>query len=124
MIMEYTVKIFPDPEGDGDYIAEVEELKGCSAFGETPEVALKEIETAMELWIEAAKKHGKPIPAPKAGRLQEPKKRFNVMFPESLLKNVDEYRGRHGMKRSELLAVAAEKFILSSEQYDAEIRGK
>jgi hypothetical protein len=35
--MEYTVKIFPDPEGDGDYIAQIEELKGCSAFGETPE---------------------------------------------------------------------------------------
>ncbi len=28
--MEYTLKIFPDPEGDGDYIAEIEELKGCS----------------------------------------------------------------------------------------------
>ncbi len=31
--MEYTIKIFPDPEEDGDYIAEVEELYGCSAFG-------------------------------------------------------------------------------------------
>lgn len=53
--MEYTVKIFPDPEGDGDYIAEIEEPKGCSAFGETPEEALKEIETAKQLWIETAK---------------------------------------------------------------------
>lgn len=115
MMMEYTVRIFPDPEGDGDFIAQIEELKGCSAFGETPEEALKQVETAMELWIQTAKKHGKPIPAPKGQRLQEPKKRFNVMFPESLLKNVDEYRGRHGMKRSELLAVAAEKFISSSQ---------
>ena len=49
--MEYTLKIFPDPEGDGDYIAEIEELKGCSAFGETPEEALKEVETAMKLWM-------------------------------------------------------------------------
>ena len=46
--MEYTVKIFPDPEGDGDYIAEIEELKGCSAFGETPGEALQEIETAIK----------------------------------------------------------------------------
>ena len=53
--MEYTIKIFPDPEGDDDYIAEIEELKGCSAFGETPEQALKEIEIAMKLWIETAK---------------------------------------------------------------------
>ena len=112
--MEYTVKIFPDPEGDGDYIAEIEELKGCSAFGDTPEEALKEIETAMNLWIEAAKKHGKPIPKPKNRKVNEPKKRFNVMFPESLLYEVDEYRGKHGMKRSELLAAAAEKFISSA----------
>lgn len=111
--MEYTVKIFPDPEGDGDYIAEIEELKGCSAFGETPEQALKEVKIAMKLWIETAKKHGKPIPRPKGKRVNEPKKRFNVMFPESLLQNVDEFRGKHGMKRSELLAVAAEKFISS-----------
>jgi len=90
--MEYTLKIFPDPEGDGDYIAEIEELKGCSAFGETPEEALKEIEIAMKLWIE---------------------KRFNVIFPESLLNDVDEYRGKHGLKRSELLAAAAEQFISS-----------
>ncbi len=109
--MDYTVKIFPDPDGDGDYIAEVDELKGCSAFGETPEEALKEIETAINLWIETAKKYNKPIPRPTATRAEEPKKRFNVMFPASLLKNVDEFRGKHGMKRSELLAIAAEKYI-------------
>ncbi len=109
--MEYTVKIFPDPEGDGDYIAEIEELKGCSAFGETPEEALREVETAMQLWIETAKKYGKPIPKPKNKKINEPKKRFNVIFPESLLSNVDEYRGKYGMKRSELLAAAAEQFI-------------
>ena len=112
--MEYSVKIFPDPDGEGDYIAEIEELKGCTAFGETPEEALKEIETAMELWIETAKKHGKPIPKPKSKKRNEPKKRFNVMFPESLLQDVDEYRGKYGMKRSELLAVAAEQFISST----------
>ena len=39
--MEYTIKIFPDPEGDGVYIAVVDELCGCSAFGESPEIALQ-----------------------------------------------------------------------------------
>ena len=112
--MEYTVNIFPDPEGDGDFIAEIEELKGCSTFGSTPEQALQEVEIAMELWIETAKRHGKPIPKPKSQIVNEPKNQFNVMFPESLLKNVDEFRGKHGMKRSELLAAAAEQFISSS----------
>ncbi|MBF0258177.1 MAG: type II toxin-antitoxin system HicB family antitoxin [Desulfamplus sp.] len=67
--MDYTVKIFPDPEGDGDYIAEVEELKGCTAFGDTPKQALEEIEIAMRLWIESALKHGKPIPKAKRRKL-------------------------------------------------------
>ena len=42
--MEYTIKIFPDPEGDGDYIIEVDELYelyGCSPFGESPKIALQ-----------------------------------------------------------------------------------
>ena len=39
--MEYTIKIFPDPEWDGDYIAEIDELYVCSAFGESPEIALQ-----------------------------------------------------------------------------------
>jgi hypothetical protein len=47
---------------------------------------LKEVETAMELCIQTAEKHGKPIPAPKGTRSQEPKKRFNLMFPASFLK--------------------------------------
>lgn len=116
MAIDYGIhcKNFPDPEGDGDYIAEIEELKGCSAFGKTPEEALSEVETAKRLWIETAKKHGKPIPKPKIQKTNEPKKRFNVIFPESLLKDIDEYRGKHGLKRSELLATAAEKFISSS----------
>ena len=59
--MEYTIKIFPDPEGDVDYIAEVEELYGCSASGESSEIALQEIETAIQPWLETVKKHGMPI---------------------------------------------------------------
>jgi metal-responsive CopG/Arc/MetJ family transcriptional regulator len=36
------------------------------------------------------------------------------MFPESLLKDIDEYRGKHGLKRSELLANAAKQYITST----------
>ena len=111
--MEYTIKIFPDPDGDGDYISEVDELYGCSAFGESPEIALQEIENAIQLWLETAKIHGKPIPLPKGSKIKDPKKCFNIIFPESLLKTVDEYRGKHGLKRSELLACAADRYMAS-----------
>lgn len=59
----YTIEIFYSEEDEG-YIAVVPELPGCSAFGETEEEALKEIKTAIELWIEAAKKEGREIPKP------------------------------------------------------------
>ena len=78
--MEYTIKIFPDPEGDGDYIAEVEELYGCSAFCESPEIALQEIETAIQLWLETAKIHGKPIPLPKGSKIKDPKNVLTLFF--------------------------------------------
>jgi len=59
----YTIEIFYSEEDEG-YIAIVPELPGCSAFGETEEEALREIKTAIELWIEAAKKEGREIPKP------------------------------------------------------------
>jgi len=60
----YTITIFWSEE-DEAYIAVVEELEGCSAWGETREDALREVKTAMELWLQVAHEHGDPIPEPK-----------------------------------------------------------
>ncbi len=61
--MKYTIGIFYSEEDEG-YIAVVPELPGCSAFGETPEEALKEVQIAIGLWLEAAEKIGREIPEP------------------------------------------------------------
>lgn len=53
---------------DNSYIAEVPELAGCMADGETMAEALENIHTVMEEWIETAQIMGKDIPEPK-GRL-------------------------------------------------------
>lgn len=47
------------------FIADVLELKHCSAFGETPEKAMREIMIAMRLWLESAKAAGKRVPKPR-----------------------------------------------------------
>ena len=60
---KYAVEIFYSKEDDG-YIAVVPELKECSAFGNTYEDALKEIEVAMKLWLDTARKEGRKIPKP------------------------------------------------------------
>ncbi len=61
---DYHINIFYSEE-DGGYIADIPDLESCSAFGETPEKALAELERAKEAWLEAAKEKGKPIPPPR-----------------------------------------------------------
>lgn len=61
---DYHINIFYSDEDEG-YIADIPDLKFCSAFGETPEEALREVLAAKTLWLEAAKAEGKPIPSPR-----------------------------------------------------------
>lgn len=57
----YRVRVFYRAEDEG-YIAVVPDLPGCSAFGDTREEALKEIRTALSLWLETAREIGREIP--------------------------------------------------------------
>jgi predicted RNase H-like HicB family nuclease len=61
---DYHINIFYSEEDSG-YIADIPDLEACSAFGETPEQALKELEVAKKAWLEAARKAGKAIPLPR-----------------------------------------------------------
>jgi predicted RNase H-like HicB family nuclease len=53
---------------DQVFIAEMPELKGCMAHGDTPDEALKEVYIMAEEWRMLAKEKGWQIPEPK-GRL-------------------------------------------------------
>ena len=50
---------------DNSYIAEVPELAGCMADGNTMQSALENVHTVIEEWIETAKLMGREIPVPK-----------------------------------------------------------
>jgi len=65
--MKYEVIIYWSEE-DRAFIAEVPELPGCAADGETYQEALQNLEIIMQEWIETANALGRPIPQPK-GRL-------------------------------------------------------
>jgi predicted RNase H-like HicB family nuclease len=65
---KYEVIIFWSDD-DQAFVAEVPELSGCMAHGETQEAALDNIKAAMNLWIETAKEFDDPIPEPKGRRL-------------------------------------------------------
>jgi predicted RNase H-like HicB family nuclease len=60
----YHINIFYSDE-DGGYIADIPDLDSCSAFGNTPDAALAEVEIAKSAWLEAARSAGKPIPEPR-----------------------------------------------------------
>ena len=64
MKRDYHINIFYSEDDEG-YIADIPDLEFCSAFGETPAEALKEVETAKRAWLETALAEGKPIPEPK-----------------------------------------------------------
>lgn len=61
---DYHINIFYSEE-DAEYIADIPNLKYCSASGATPEEALKEVLIARTLWLDAARADGLPIPEPR-----------------------------------------------------------
>ena len=63
----YEIIIYWSDE-DQAFIAEVPELPGCAADGETYEDALTNVQTIMDEWIETARDLGREVPKPK-GRL-------------------------------------------------------
>ena len=60
---DYHINVFYSEDDEG-YIADIPDLQHCSAFGVTPEEALQEVLKAKQVWLEAARASGKPIPAP------------------------------------------------------------
>ncbi len=63
MKYHYALVIWYSKE-DESYLVEVPELPGCMADGETPEKAAQSAQTAIRLWIEGARKMGRPVPRP------------------------------------------------------------
>ena len=54
---DYHINIFYSEE-DGGYIADIPDLEACSAFGNTPEEALRQVEIAKTVWLEATRAKG------------------------------------------------------------------
>ena len=61
---DYHINVFYSEEDKG-YIADIPDLSYCSAFGDSPEEALKEVQQAKLVWMDAAREKGKPIPRPR-----------------------------------------------------------
>jgi len=64
----YEIIIYWSDE-DQAFIADVPELPGCMAHGDSHEQALAEVKQALALWIEAAQASGRAVPQARESRL-------------------------------------------------------
>jgi len=60
---DYHINIFYSDNDEG-YIADIPDLKNCSAFGATPSEALEQVLIAQKLWLEEARNSNLEIPRP------------------------------------------------------------
>lgn len=67
LMPKYQVIIYWSDD-DQAFIAEVPELPGCAADGQTYQESVANAEVAIQEWLDTAKELGRPIPQPK-GRL-------------------------------------------------------
>jgi predicted RNase H-like HicB family nuclease len=65
---KYEIIIYWSKEDDA-FVAEVPELSGCFAHGASHEEALKNVSSAIQLWIETAIEFNDPIPEPRGEKL-------------------------------------------------------
>ena len=61
---DYHINIFWSKD-DECWIADIPDLKYCSAHGDTPAEALREALVAKKAWLSSRKKHGDAIPKPR-----------------------------------------------------------
>jgi predicted RNase H-like HicB family nuclease len=61
---DYHINVFHSEE-DGCYVADIPDLKFCSACGASPEEAVREVQIAKAAWFKVAKERGKRVPKPK-----------------------------------------------------------
>ncbi|MGL5363655.1 MAG: type II toxin-antitoxin system HicB family antitoxin [Bosea sp. (in: a-proteobacteria)] len=63
--LSYRIIIEPLPEADGGgYFATVPDLPGCMSDGASPEEAARNVQDAIQCWIEAAHELGREVPHP------------------------------------------------------------
>ncbi len=60
----YHINVFWSDE-DGAYVADIPDLVSCSAFGGSPEEALRQVLIVRDAWLESAREHGDPVPEPR-----------------------------------------------------------
>jgi predicted RNase H-like HicB family nuclease len=63
MAPKYRINVFWSKEDDA-WVADLPDLRSCSAFGDTPAEALAELATVVEAWLAVTREDGFPPAMP------------------------------------------------------------
>ena len=96
----FSINLFLDDEGD--WLAHFVEMPNISAFGDTPEEALKELETAWEGVKESYTKHDEPVPVAPARKQYSGQ--FNVRIDRRLHRSLAMEAAGAGISMNALVA--------------------
>jgi predicted RNase H-like HicB family nuclease len=61
---DYHINVFYS-EKDECYVADIPDLRFCSALGSTPQAAVREVVRAKKAWLKTALEEGRNIPKPR-----------------------------------------------------------
>ena len=103
----YSRVLVPDPSGG--YFAEILELPGCFAQGDTPDEAITNLNEAMEGWFETALAEGQSIPPPLATAGYSG--RVLLRLPKSLHKAAARRAEVEGVSLNQYLVAAVAAYV-------------
>lgn len=112
MGMPYTIILRQDEEGD--FIAQIEELQGCLAHGETEGSAIKNLREAQEFWIRDSLESGHPIPDPQAEEIM-PSGKWLQRAPKSIHKRLIEFAKRENVSLNSFVVSVLSRAVGYSE---------
>ncbi|HEX6680925.1 MAG TPA: type II toxin-antitoxin system HicB family antitoxin [Gaiellaceae bacterium] len=103
--MPYHVTLVRDGDGDdGPWVAQVEELAGCTSRAETAEQATSGIQQAMSDWITEALREGREVPEPKP--VDEHSGRLLLRMPRTLHAELTRLAEREGVSLNQFITDA------------------
>ena len=98
--LPYGILLRKDEEGD--WVARISELPGCTAHGNTQAEALKNLDEVMEVWLEDALISGAAIPGPHVDQ-RLPSGKWLQRVPRSLHKALVELAEREEVSLNQLV---------------------
>ena len=105
--LKYPITIHPAPEGG--FVAEIEDLPGCLAQGETLAEVYELIEEARQMWLEVAYEDGIDISEPRDEK--EYSGKFFIRTPKSLHRTLAKMAEREGVSLNQFLVATLSKAV-------------